>query len=88
MMQRNDISALLVALLITAATGWGLVYFVRELWPRLPPWLSMLVFIFLAGAVIGYPIVALARWSDRYLQRHQKTHGLAAPPKNKDDQRP
>jgi hypothetical protein len=87
-MQRNDSHAVITALAITLALGWGLVYFVRELWPRLPPWLSMLVFIFLAAAVIGYPILALARWSDRYLERHQKTHGPTAPPKDKDDQRP
>jgi xanthosine utilization system XapX-like protein len=70
-MQRSDIGALIVALTITAALAWGIVYFVQELWPRLPPWLAMLGFIFLAVAVIGYPIYALARWSDRYLERRR-----------------
>lgn len=77
-MQRNDIGALLLALGVTLALGWGLVYFVRELWPLLPPWLSLLVFILLAVIVIGYPIYTLARWSDRYLARQQQAGGRTA----------
>lgn len=85
-MQRNDSNAVIIALVVTIAMGWGLVYFVRELWPRLPPWLSMLIFIFIAVVVIGYPILELARWSDRYLERHKKTH--RPPPRHEDDKRP
>ncbi|MDQ2696420.1 MAG: hypothetical protein M3Z21_13800 [Pseudomonadota bacterium] len=68
-MPRQDLLALVAALLVTALLIWGLVYFVRELWPTLSPLPALLVFIFLAVAVIGYPIFVLARWSDRYLAR-------------------
>ena len=78
--------AVIIALVVTIAMGWGLVYFVQELWPRLPPWLSMLVFIFIAVVVIGYPILELARWSDRYLERHN--HGPSPHPRHEDDKRP
>lgn len=71
-MQRRDAAALLFAALVTAAMGWGIVYFVNELWPLLPGWLAVIVFIFLAVAIIGYPIYALAKWSDRYLERQKK----------------
>ncbi|MCP5419589.1 MAG: hypothetical protein H6970_04345 [Gammaproteobacteria bacterium] len=71
MPQHNDRSAFILALLITCGLGWGMVYFVRYLWPRLPGWLALILFILLATMVIGYPIYALARWSDRYLQRRK-----------------
>ena len=48
---------------------WGLVYFVTEWWGRLPKTVALILFILLAVMVIGYPIYALARWSDRYLAR-------------------
>jgi len=70
-MPQRDWVALVMALVIFAAPVGGLVYFVRELWPRLPPWLSLLVFIALAVMVIGYPIYSLARWSDRALARQR-----------------
>lgn len=73
-MQRRDISAFVGALLLTAATGWGLIYFVQELWPILPGWLAMLVCVLLAVIVIGYPIYSLAQWSNRYLERHPPPH--------------
>jgi high-affinity Fe2+/Pb2+ permease len=85
-MQRSDIRALLIALAVTLAMGWFLVYFVNNLWPRLPPWLSMLVFIFLAVVVIGYPILELARWSNRYVERQQQRRTPVA--RNKPDRRP
>ena len=87
-MQRNDVSALLIALGVTAAMGWGMVYFVRHIWPYLPPWLSMLIFIFLAVMVIGYPILELARWSDRYLQRQKEQQRSATPAASNKDKRP
>lgn len=71
-MQRSDIVALLVALGVTGLLVWGLVYFVQELWPVLPPALALIIFILLAVIVIGYPIYALARLSDRYLARQKK----------------
>jgi hypothetical protein len=49
------------------------VYFVREVWSRLPPSAALIVWILLAVAVIGYPIYALAQWSSRYLARLKKT---------------
>ncbi|MFO1433780.1 MAG: hypothetical protein U1F76_27405 [Candidatus Competibacteraceae bacterium] len=82
-MHRNDISALLIALGVTAAMIWGMVYFVRHIWPYLPPWLSMLIFIFLAVMVIGYPIFELARWSDRYLKRQQELKRGSIPPQDR-----
>ncbi len=85
-MQRSDIRALLTALLVTAGMGWFLVYCVKYLWPRLPPWLSMLVFIFLAVVVIGYPILELARWSNRYGERQQQ--GRTPATRNRPDDRP
>lgn len=85
-MQRSDIRALLTALVVTIGMGWFLVYFVKNIWPRLPPWLSMLVFIFLAVVVIGYPILELARWSNRYVERQQQKRLSAA--RNRPDGRP
>ena len=72
MPKQSDFSALVVALVVTVAMAAALVYFVRVLWPLLPAWLSMIVFIVLAVIVIGYPIYALAQWSDRYLARQQR----------------
>lgn len=71
-MQRTDWIALLAALGITGLLIWGLVYFIQELWPVLPPALALIIFILLAVVVIGYPIYALARLSDRYLARQKK----------------
>jgi hypothetical protein len=65
--KRSDVGTFLIALFVTVALAVGLIYFVREIWPALPPWLSMIVYILLAVIVIGYPIYTLARWSDRYL---------------------
>jgi hypothetical protein len=71
-MERRDVIALLIALGITAALMFGLVYFVRELWPRLPSAAALVGFILLAVAVIGYPIYALAQWASRYSARLKK----------------
>ena len=68
-MQRNDILPFLVSLGITGLLIWGLVYFIDEWWGRLPKAVALTVCILLAVLVIGYPIYALARWSDRYLAR-------------------
>ena len=68
-MQRSDILSFLVSLGITGLLIWGLVYFVNEWWGRLPKAVALTVCILLAVMVIGYPIYALARWSDRYLAR-------------------
>ncbi len=72
MTERHGVIALLIALGITAALVVGLVYFVRELWPRLPPAVALVGFILLAVVVIGYPIYALAQWSNRYAARLKK----------------
>ncbi len=68
-MHRDDLPALLVSLGITALLLWGLLYLVTEWWGRLPKAVALILFILLAVMVIGYPIYALARWSDRYLAR-------------------
>ena len=68
-MQRGDIPPFLVSLDITGLLIWGLVYFIDEWWGRLPKAVALTVCILLAVLVIGYPIYALARWSDRYLAR-------------------
>ncbi len=68
-MQRGDILPFLVSLGITGLLIWGLVYFINEWWGQLPKAVALIVFILLAVMVIGYPIYALARWSDRYLAR-------------------
>lgn len=65
------LSALLVTLALVGAT----VYFVQVLWPLLPPWLSLIVFILLAVMVIGYPIYSLGRWSNQRFERQLKTQG-------------
>ena len=80
-MHRDDIPALLVSLGITGLLVWGLVYFVTEWWGRLPKAVALILFILLAVMVIGYPIYALARWSDRYLARVQeaRAQGKKAP---------
>lgn len=68
-MQRSDILAFLVSLGITGLLLWGLVYFINEWWARLPKVVALSICILLAVVAIGYPIYALARWSDRYLER-------------------
>jgi hypothetical protein len=80
-MQRSDILAFLVALGITSLMIWGLVYFVNTWWARLPKAVALIVCILLAVMVIGYPIYALARWSDRYLARSRETLAGGKPPK-------
>ena len=80
-MQRSDILTFLVSIGITGLLLWGLVYFITEWWARLPKALALTICILLAGMVIGYPIYALARWSDRYLAR---TRAAKAQEKRKD----
>lgn len=77
-MQHNDIMAFIIALVVTSGLAWVMVYFVRELWPMLPGWLTLILFILLAVAVIGYPIYALAKWSNRYLARSRQDGGKSA----------
>ena len=72
-MAKGNFVPFIVALALTLALAVGLIYFATVLWPLLPPWLSLIIFILLAIAVIGYPIYSLARWSDRYLARQQNT---------------
>ena len=69
--QRSHIGGFLIALIITATMIWGLIYFIRKLWPLLPPWLALLIFILIAVMIIGYPIYTLAQWSNRYLQNNK-----------------
>lgn len=68
-MQRNDLLAFLVSLGITGLLIWGLIYFINTWWDRLPKVIALTICILLAVMMIGYPIYALARWSDRYLAR-------------------
>ena len=70
-MKRRDVTAFILALAITAAIGWGGVYFVNVLWPVLPGWVVVIIFIIMAVSVIGYPIYALGKWSDRYLAKYK-----------------
>lgn len=79
-MQRNDWLAFLTALGITGLLLWGLVYFVNVWWERLPKVVALTICVLLAVMVIGYPIYALARWSDQYLARIK-----AAQPQNRKD---
>jgi hypothetical protein len=81
-MGRRDVIALLIVLGITAALVYGLVYFVRELWPFLPPAVALIGFILLAAAVIGSPIYALAQLSNRIAARlKSRSKATKAPPK-------
>jgi predicted transporter len=68
-MRREDMLAFLFSLGITALMIWGLVYFIQEWWARLPKGVALIICILLSVMVIGYPIYAMARWSDRYLAR-------------------
>ena len=71
-MKRHDTQALLVSLGITGLLIGGMAYFISAWWGRLPKVVALILFILLAVMVIGYPIYALAQWSDRYLARTQK----------------
>ncbi len=79
-MQRNDLLAFLIALGITGLLLWGLIYFINVWWERLPKVVALTICVLLAVMVIGYPIYALARWSDQYLARIK-----AAQPQNRKD---
>jgi len=72
-MERRNITAFLMALGIAVGLLFGLSYLVQEASPRLPPALALILWILLAVAVIGYPIYALAQWSNRYLSRRKNT---------------
>ncbi len=80
-MPRNDLFAFLSSLIITGLLIWGLVYFISEWWDRLPKAVALVICILMAVMVIGYPIYALARWSDQYLARVK----AAQQPPPKDD---
>lgn len=71
-MQHNNLLAFLAALGLTGLVLWGLVYFVNEGWNRLPRSIALIVCILLAVLVIGSPIYALVRWSDRYLAQQRQ----------------
>ena len=79
-MHRDDILALVVSLGVTGLLLWGLIYLVSEWWGRLPKAVALILFILLAVMVIGYPIYALARWSDRYLARTHAAGGHNSDP--------
>ena len=72
-MQRRDMQALLVSLGITGLLMGGMAYFISAWWGRLPKVVALILFILLAVMVIGYPIYALAQWSDQYLARIKAT---------------
>ncbi len=81
-MRRDDLLALLVSLGMTGLLIGGMVYFISEWWGRLPKVVALILFVLLAVMVIGYPIYALARWSDQYLARVQEAQrqGRQEPP--------
>lgn len=68
-MQRSDLLTFLISLSITGMLIWGLVYFINTWWDRLPKVVALIICVVMAIMVIGYPIYALARWSDQYLAR-------------------
>jgi hypothetical protein len=81
----SALSALLIAVLITAALGGSMIYFIRVIRPELPAWLSMIFYILLAVVGIGYPIYTLGRWSDRLLVRrgdHEAPPGKSGRPED------
>ncbi len=65
--------AVITALAVTVALIAGSVYLINVLWPLLPGWMMLILFMLLAVIVIGYPIFSLARWSDRRLQRQRQS---------------
>lgn len=71
-MNSRDRQALVGALLLTALMTAALVWLVNEGWQRLPAWLAVILCLLLAVFVIGSPIWALARWSERRLARQQR----------------
>jgi CHASE2 domain-containing sensor protein len=81
-MRRDNLLALLVSLGITGLLISGMAYFISEWWGRLPKVVALILFILLAVRVIGYPIYALARWSDQYLAQVQEAQrqGRKEPP--------
>ena len=72
-MQCRDLQALLISLGITGLLLGGMAYFISTWWGRLPVAVSLILFILLAVMVIGYPIYALAQWSDRALVHRRET---------------
>ncbi|MCP5197776.1 MAG: hypothetical protein H6974_13485 [Gammaproteobacteria bacterium] len=80
-MRRSDLLVFLVSLGMTGLLIWGLVYFINTWWERLPKTVALTICILLAVLVIGYPIYALARWSDHYLARIKAQQ----PPNHQDD---
>ncbi len=80
-MQRSDLLTFLISLSITGLLIWGLVYFINTWWDRLPKVVALIICVVMAVMVIGYPIYALARWSDQYLARLKQ----AQLPNPKDD---
>ncbi len=68
-MQRSDLLTFLISLSITGLLIWGLAYFINTWWDRLPKVVALIICVVMAIMVIGYPIYALARWSDQYLAR-------------------
>jgi membrane protein implicated in regulation of membrane protease activity len=61
------LGGLAIFLVLLAAT----VYFVRVLWPLLPPWLALIGFMVLAVLLIGAPIYSLWRWSEQRLEQRR-----------------
>lgn len=62
--QRNamkPIAAFLLALLITGAYFLVVYWFIVYVWPRLPPWATLVGFVLLAAFAIGSPLMWLLR---------------------------
>lgn len=70
-MNSRERAAIAGAVALTGVMGALLVWLVNTGWTRLPPWLAVIVFVVLAVFVIGSPIWALARWSERWLARQR-----------------
>lgn len=70
-MNSRELAAIAGAVALTGVMGALLVWLVNTGWTRLPPWLAVIMFVVLAVFVIGSPIWALARWSERWLARQR-----------------
>lgn len=64
-MLRNWLLPALVAALFVAGYAFLIYAFILYIWPRLPPWASLIGFIALAVFAIGSPIFWLLRLGPR-----------------------
>ncbi len=88
MSKQNALRPFLLALVVTLALLAGVIYFVRYVWQDLPLWFSLIVYILVAVAVIGYPIYSLGRWSDRAFSRLSQDQAKRGERKQRHDNSP